>query len=213
MGVFYQDDVYGLQGLAGVQKYIKETGKESLKICPIKYRRHQTNLKDEADELEKCEVDSIIFISTPSQAKSLLENLDPTFLSTKKLLGVEDLAGAFFQSFLKKLGLSMMLVHVVPPIESSSLQIVKDFKKEGGSWGVPLNSYTFEAYINTKLFLYLLEQIKGPVTKEALVKAAESIRNLDFGGLKLNFNLDKRQLLHTVWISSDNGEVVMESIK
>ena len=45
-----------------------------------------------------------------------------------------------------------------------------------------------------------------PITKQAIVQAAQSIRNEEYKGLKLQFNAKTNGINNTIWLSTQDGD-------
>jgi hypothetical protein len=71
-----------------------------------------------------------------------------------------------------------------------------------------MTAVTFEGFINSSILAMSLENIEPPFTKEKILAELESIRNLNFKGLKLNFNPETRELSNHVWIDTGHGHWV-----
>ncbi len=77
----------------------------------------------------------------------------------------------------------VVMTQVVPALDSN-LPIVKEARKAlGESYGY----VSLEGYIVGKMFLAIMENIKGDITRANFLKSVKG-HNFDIGGLKLNFN-------------------------
>ena len=89
---------------------------------------------------------------------------------------------------------------IVPNFHTEKLRIIDEYKAAIDKIGEPYTYESFEAYINANIFFLLLSKIEWPLTKEKIIAAAESIKDLNFKGLYLNFNPKTRELSDKVWI-------------
>ncbi len=82
---------------------------------------------------------------------------------------------------------NIVLTQVVPSIDSS-LPIVNDARKILGD---QINSSSLEGYIVGKMFLAIMRNIKGDLTRANFLAAAKG-KTFDLGGLALNFTDDNQ---------------------
>ena len=189
-----------------MKAYIADNKDKSISICEIPYIHNQTNMDIQVKKLKACKPNAIAFFSPPAQARALLDRFDTPYLADLHILGIENLQDKIFQDFKKARGFKSYIFTIIPDLNNLKLSIIRDYQRDAKRLGFKVNASTLEAYLNGKLFFYLVKQIKGPVTKEALIKVVENIKDLDFGGLKLNFDPKTRQLLHTLWLDQGEGE-------
>lgn len=86
-----------------------------------------------------------------------------------------------------KVSENIILTQVVPSIESS-LPIVNDARK---TLGDQINSSSLEGYIVGKMFLAIMRNIKGDITRANFLAAARG-KTFDLGGLALDFTDDNQ---------------------
>jgi len=200
--LFYQDDDYGKSALKGTLNYLyKNIGAE---LVPVPYLRNTLDFAIQVEKIKGVDPDTMLFFSTAIAAQDLIRQLGIQFSGRKRLMGGRDMSESAFKSFITERGLKFIVTNVVPNPATSSLEIVKEFRKNIEKYKIPIGVFALEAYIGAKLFIYLSKQIKGTITKEAIIKITEQIKNQDFKGLKLNFDPQRRQLINTVWL--DTGE-------
>ena len=107
-----------------------------------------------------------------------------------------------FRKFLHTVGLELIISRVVPNIYTEKLQIIDEF-----NYSISKNNTnciksedSFEGYINARIFSFVLNSIDQPYTKEKIIATIEGMKNVNFGGLVLNFNSETRELSQAVWI-------------
>ncbi|MBK7982980.1 MAG: ABC transporter substrate-binding protein [Candidatus Competibacteraceae bacterium] len=95
-------------------------------------------------------------------------------------------------SFIKEMAVhnikdGVIMTQVVPPLDSS-LPIVEEARK---ALGGDIGNISLEGYIAGKLFLAILRNVKGELTRENFLKAVRG-RAFDLGGLPLDFSNDNQ---------------------
>ena len=198
---FFYQEVFGIRSSLDVMyKSLQEAG---IKWVDIPYSPNDVNFAIQIKKIKEENPGAIGFSGTTIAAKALIQQIGIRELMTKKLFGMSDYSEKVFRKFIKKEGLVFIFTSVVPNPETSQLEIAKEFRKEAKKFGVVLDGFSFEGYINASVFVYILKRLKGPITKESIIKVIEQIKNVNFKGLKLDFDQKTRRLSHSIWISPD----------
>lgn len=203
IALFYQDDAFGRDGLEGAKEALKKYNVS--KIIELPYERNQKGYAEQRGIIEKEQPDVIGIFAVPSAAQELLKGLPSNFLSDRILFGISDLGEAELQDYFKNRGLEVIHSSAFPDIKHSDLPLIKEFRAFAQRHNLTIGPFAFEAYIGAKLFLHLINNIKGPITKEKIIEEAEALKKVDFGGFMLNFDPETRTLLDALWISRGDG--------
>lgn len=158
-----------------------------------------TNFQPLIKEMLDFGPDAIGLFTTARAASDFIRQTGAHNLAHKRLFGIRGDDQQFRDTLVRE-GLAQQLINGknFPNPQTSNLEIVQDYRK--AMQNTDLTIFGLEGYISGKLFADLAQRISGTVTKESLVAAAEAIKNYNFKGLLLNFDPQKRQLYHTVWI-------------
>ncbi len=202
--LFYQNDTFGIIPKDAALKVLKKHGITD--IVEVPFERNDLNFKEQAKIIEEFNPGVIGFFGPSIAAQGLIRQMSARKLADKRMYGLSWLTGEVLQNFLKGKGLKMIIPNLVPDPKTSEIPIAKEFRQAAKKAGVPLYANAFEGYVNGALLVYLLEQIEGEVTADKLIKAAENIKNVDFNGIKLNFDPKSRVLSHQSWIDFGTGE-------
>ena len=114
LAVFYQNDDYGGEGLAGVESEVaklKEAGTDVSVLDTVSYERGETNMAVQALRLSGSGADAVVMYSTPAAAAALINEFQkleysPRILASTTLLDPSLLAnpgmqGALLSTFLR----------------------------------------------------------------------------------------------------------------
>jgi ABC-type branched-subunit amino acid transport system substrate-binding protein len=196
---FYPTD----ESAEGTEEHIRLSGIPKDNYILVTYHPASTSFKKQVEDIIKFNPDAIALFGTSRAATELIRQLGIQNLVKKWLLGVEQ-GDELFRAFLKEQGLTKQFIDTqnLPNPQTSNLEIVREYRKEMGT--KPLNVFSLEAYISGTLFAEIVKRIEGDITKENFIKAAEAIKDVDFKGLKLNFDPTTRQLSSQIWL--DTGE-------
>ena len=200
---FYQNDNFGLSCLAGAKKALKDAGIESIK--EISYRANDPNLEKQVKELLATEFDVLLLFATPIITVNFLRQVGTRAL-TKKLLGCDDTSGStFVRQYAANENLNFIVTNVVPNPQTSNLLIVKEFRELAAKYAIPLEPFALEGYIDAALTFALFLKAKN-ITPTDIIEVAEKVKNVDFKGLKLNFNPQDRSFMHKIWLNTGKSE-------
>lgn len=203
IALFYQNDGFGKDGLHGAKDELEKH--HFTQIIELPYERNQVDFSSQARIINKEDPDAIGFFGLTVSATTLIKNLGPQNWDKKILFGISDLSDEDFLNFVTDKGIKFLYTSTLPDWKNTDIPIVKDFHTFARSHGIKPDPFSFEAYVIAHVFLYLVKHAKTPITKESLLHAAEQIENVDFEGLKLNFNPETRVLLNTIWLAKNDN--------
>lgn len=203
---FYQDDVYGKGPLAAARELLPLMGIKEWKEVP--YNRNTTDFKHVVQQIKEFQPDALGLFSTSAPTKEMLRQVGIENLVNAKLFGISFLIDDSFTRFAKSLGLPSVFSNVVPNPATSKLPIVEHYRRLMNQNSLMYNVYSLEGYIGTRLLIDAVKEIDTieKVDHSTLLKKLESIKDLDFLGLPLNFNPKTRELSTTVWLDTGNEE-------
>ncbi len=197
----YQDDKWGQDLLDGAKQALAEAGIKDVLVTP--YTRNDSgSFQNAAQQIAAFKPDAVGFFGAPRVVQTVMKELNGDFLASKILFGDTVLGKQTFMDFIKEKGINITIAQAVPNPTSSDLEIVQEFRKHAARAGVPTDTVSLEGYITGQVFLYFMDQIKDDLSIENFIKVVEATKEQDFKGLKLNFNPNNRQLLHTVWMNT-----------
>lgn len=203
--IFYQQDSYG----EGPKEAVKATLRRLniTNFTEIPYERNELDFTDKVKQIKNFDPDSIVFISTSVPAQNLIRQLGADFFSGKNIYGTSNNFGeASFKNFMKLKGLNFFIANVVPNPEVSDTEIAKEFRNKAYKGNIVIDTISFEGYILASLTVYVLEQIKGEITKQKIIDVIRGMKDFDFKGLKLSYNPELNTLSNDLWISEGFDE-------
>lgn len=186
---------------SGVVELLKQAGVTEDNYIEVSHKRNITDMSKQAETIKKFKPDAIIFWTTSSASMAIIKALGAENLIGIKMVGA-DLRNPRFNAFLKSMGLSENYIdaQALPNPATSPIEILEEYRAALG--GKPVDGLSAEAYICASIFIYLLKQTNGSTNKEEIIKAAEAIKNLDMGGIKLDFEPKDRRLSRFIWLST-----------
>ncbi len=100
----------------------------------------------------------------------------------------------------KGLNENVIITQNEPNPETSQMPLMKEYRQAMGTRS--LDVFSFEGYLNAAVLVEVLKKMTEPVSKEAVFRHMQAIKQWDFGGFELDYEPVRRQLYHTMWIDS-----------
>lgn len=117
-------------------------------------------------------------------------------------LGLSELSA--IQNAIRQLrGIEVITSSVVPDPLQSEIPLVKTFRSQM-KINLPhrlISPFFLEGYINGRLFIEALKNMKRPFTTMRLIKSLESFSDMSLDGLPISFNKKTRTLSSAVWVN------------
>ena len=208
--IFYQDDAYGRAGRDPAIKRLKDKYGIN-EILEVPHPVGSLKMDKLAEQVIKFGPSAILFFSISVAAQELVESMGIKAVMNVAMLSVSFMSHGF-SDYLKSKGLSSVLSQVVPSPQGNTL-IAQEFNEDIKKYipSAKVNSDVFEGYIGASLLVEGLKTLGSSITMDKLFNYYASLKDFDFKGLKLNYNPQTRQLLHTVWL--DTGAKEWEQIE
>ncbi len=204
---FYQNDAYGLGPLEAAKITLSKMGLTDWVDIP--YTRNEFNIESAVAKIKETKPDAIALFSTGVATSELIRRLGSENLTTKVLFTISFAADNAFKSFARSKGVNIIFAHVVPNPEESDIPLVKEYREGIKKTGALTSTFSLESYIAMSIFAHAAEKISksnNKITKENMITALESIKDLDLDGIKLNFDPESRELSQTVWLDTGASE-------
>jgi branched-chain amino acid transport system substrate-binding protein len=179
--VFYQNDSYGQAGLKGVEMALEKLG--SKPVATGSYERGTVLITDALNTIRAAAPEVVIMVGTYAPSANFVmsakwSNFDPYFHSVS-FVGADEFAQLIGTGGDSE---GVIVTQAVPPQSSTSpaLQEYRDLLKKSYPSDKP-NFVSLEGFINAKVLVAVLNKMGKDVTREAFIKTAEGLKNLDVG--------------------------------
>lgn len=213
VAIFYQDHPFGMSVHTGVYEQLKKMPNfTEEQIAHVPYARSSLELSaDILDKIKQFAPDLMFLGASRAIAQELVRKLSPGFFVRTKLLA-HGVATTYYRHFLVARGLDVLMTSVVPSPFDLLMQIAREYRESVYAYlsEEPIDPLSFEGYVAADLFIDAVKHVPGQVTNEKLIDYFQRMHNIVYKGLSLNFDSQKRQLSHTVWI--DNGQKVWPAV-
>ena len=202
---FYQNDEYGQGVMSRVRPVLRKYGIKEWVEMP--YERNTTNFSHQIQLLKDKPVEALGLFSASFPTQEFLRQVGAARLTGIQVFSLAFVADDVFESFVRnELGLRCLISRDVPDPKNSDMQLVKEYRQSMDEIKQPYDTYSLEAYIGTEILCDAMTKIKGDITHTAVLTQIESMKSLDFKGLKLNFDPEDRQICKYVWLDFQDGK-------
>jgi branched-chain amino acid transport system substrate-binding protein len=199
IGVIYQDDDFGKEGVTGARaaaKYYKTTlAKEaSYKTGTVDFSPHMAAMKD-------AKVDAILLWTYLPQSAAIIKERAKMDWKVDLISDNTTISPALF-SLVGGMADGYMIITPYAPHDAlhiPGVKRVRDINKKYGNPAKTLADPTFNSYHYLAVFGYMEAMIEGlrragrDLNPESLIKGLESIKNHDMGGLCPNITFGPKQ--------------------
>jgi len=206
----YQSDSYGLGALEGSNQVIKKEGIKQ--VVNVGYERNTTTFASQIKQIKEASVTGLGFFSTSLAATEFIRQAGVEFFIGKKLFALSDLADESFKKFVAQRGLDLIISQFAPNPMTSTLPIVKEFRRALSEQGLSLaDVFTLEGYISSSLMLHILSKA-ADYSIDSINKIIATMKDELYKGLPLTFDPDTRELVHELWLDVGKHEWIEQKI-
>jgi ABC-type branched-subunit amino acid transport system substrate-binding protein len=190
IGVIYPEDAFGAAVLDGVKTALKTKGAEPVAVGS--YPRQTTDTDNAIRAVRAADPEAVVVVGPantvgPIIKKAHVQGWKPLFL-TVSFVGTDELileAGADSEG--------MVVTQVVPPYYQTDLKTVALYRKTMAKYypGEQPGFVSLEGFVDAMVLVEGIKRAGSDVTREGLIRAIESIHQLDVGlgpQLKLDFS-------------------------
>ncbi|MGZ5097021.1 MAG: ABC transporter substrate-binding protein, partial [Usitatibacter sp.] len=184
IAVFYQNDAYGLAGLAGVERALKKRNLEIAAKGTVE--RNTVEVKKAVDEMLKAKPQAVVMISAYKSCAAFIKDVkkagaSPTFWNVS-FVGSKALAKE-----LDKEGRGVQISQVMPFPWDSSVPVVKEYRKLLEEAKGEPGYGTLEGFIAAKVMVEGLKRAGKKIDRDSFIRAMESMNEFDTGGFKVSY--------------------------
>jgi branched-chain amino acid transport system substrate-binding protein len=204
IAILYQDDAFGLAGLAGVKKAMAK--REMSLVAEGTFKRNTTAIKSALLEIMKGQPQAVVTVGPYKPVAEFIKlarqlKVDAVYVAIS-FVGSDSLAQE-----LGNQGAGVVVSQVVPFPGDKSLPVVASY--QAALTAVNQNSkpgfVSLEGYLVGRLVIEALKRITGEPSREAFLQAIESAP-FDLGGIKLSFSATHNQGSNQVYFTVLQGD-------
>jgi len=187
IAVFYQDDAYGKAGLSGVQAAMD---RRKLAIAAMgTVQRNTVNVAEAVRVIAATKPQGIIMIGAYKSCAAFIKEMNKTGLKPD-YLNVSFVGSDALAQELGSEGHGVMISQVVPYPHDRQFPVADEFTRlaKAHAPNLKLSFNNLEGYIAAKAFVEGLQRAGSNLTREKLVDALETFKDVDLGNFRLSFS-------------------------
>lgn len=189
VAVLYQDDPFGLDGLAGAEKSMDRHKLEM--ATKAAYEKNTTRVEAAVKTIAEAKPQAVIMVSNTAASAEFVKQ-SRAIGNDAQLLAISVTDGPqLVKRIGKEVAHGLGLVQVVPDPGSRALAITRDLQddyKKYAPKGIELNHTLLEGYLSGKVLAEGLKRAGPQPTRKKLREALEAMRDYDAGGLSIRFS-------------------------
>ncbi|MGA7310059.1 MAG: ABC transporter substrate-binding protein [Pseudolabrys sp.] len=199
IAILYQDDAFGLAGLAGVKKAMAKRNMSL--VAEGTFKRNTTAIKSALLEIMKGQPEAVVTVGPYKPIAEFIKlarqlKVDATFVAIS-FVGSDSLAQELGHQ-----GAGVVVSQVVPFPRDKSLPVVTSY--QAALTAVNPNAkpgfVSLEGYLVGQLVVEALKRVQGDLTREAFLDAIDSAP-FDLGGVRLSFSATQNQGSNQVYFT------------
>lgn len=195
IAVFYQNDAYGLAGLAGVERALKK--RDLTLAAKATVERNTVDVAAAVAAMRKADPQAVVMISAYKSCAAFIRemkklDLNPTFWNVS-FVGSKALAQE-----LDRDGRGVQISQVVPFPWDLSVPVVKEYRALLAEAKGEPGYGTLEGFIAAKVMVEGLRRAGKNLTRDSFIKAMEGLDPYDVGGFKVAYSHDNHNGSHFV---------------
>lgn len=187
IGILHVDDAFGQDGLDGFKKAMA-----ARKLTPTtitKFARVKPDYQAAATEIVKAAPAALIIVSSAKNTSEVIKAIR----AQGGYMQIMTMSNNSSESFVKDLGPAgngVMVSQITPAPHLLSTQLGQEFKVAAKASGATVSYAAMEGFINAKVMVEGLKRAGPKLTREGFLRAMESMRRVDFGGLMVTYGPD-----------------------
>ena len=209
IAIFYQYDAFGEAVKKGT-----EIALAKYSMTPVgygDYERNTLNIEEGLAKIKAANPEAVVMVGTYSPLAKFVKaakqaGLTDTVFHTVSFVGPEAFAGE-----LGKDSDRCVVTQVMMPYGESNAPLIAEYKSALKKY-YPSDSPNFvsmEGFVNAKVLVEGLKRAGRDLTREGFIKAIESMKNVDLGGLTVSYDSSNHAGLKKVYITRiKNGKYV-----
>ena len=207
IAVFYQYDAYGFDGLIGTELALKEFHLEP--VARGSYVRGTLNVAEGLERIRRSQAQAVVMVGTYDACARFInlardKDYSPVFY-TVSFVGAEELARRITGAGRDTVLMSQVVPPPSPdPADPEATDAASQYIRLLARY-YPDDTPSFiglEGFLNARIMVEGLRKAGRDLTREGLIKAIESIRDLKLGpGMSITYGPNDRQGLDTIYFT------------
>lgn len=185
IGVAYQDDVFGQQGLEALTESMKKRNATLAAVAPIP--RGTVDVAKAVETLAAAQPQAILVLAQAKPSGAFIKGihekgLRPQFIVLSVASGLHD--------EIKEAAAGVIVTQIVPyPFTELGNTVVNEYQRIIAQTETNKLSFnSLEGFLNAKLVAHAIQKTSPPLTRAKLIGTLESFTNEDLGGFSVSYS-------------------------
>lgn len=190
VAVVYADIPFGKSGMAAVESLLKGHGAQSATGVPFALGA-KIDFKESLEKLRQSAPDVVILVSPPEPAGRFVQEYRSAALAAPIMTLSYGSSDTICAVAGEDKAYGVAVAQVFPNSGSPTIPLSRRFREDFQRFAPPNTTPTqlhYEGYITTLVLAEGLKRAGAPVTREKLVKALDSLKDVDLGGFVVDFS-------------------------
>jgi branched-chain amino acid transport system substrate-binding protein len=185
IGLLHVDDSFGQDGLEGFNKAMA-----AHKLTPViitKFARVNPDFAATAATLIKANPRALIIVSSAKNTVNVIKAIR----GQGSQIQIMTLSNNSSQSFVKELGAAgtgVIVSQITPAPHLVTTSLGQEFKVAAKASNATVSYAAMEGFVNAKVLVEGLQRAGRNLTREGLIKALESMKGVDLGGIMISYD-------------------------
>lgn len=204
VGVIYQNDEFGQDGLASAEKTVLTKATNLKIVAKAYYTRNTVEVGAAVKSMVDSEPKAVLVVGNTNATAAIVDALKKSMPRTK-LFTVSVVDPLQIVEKIKDNAQGLVIAQVVPNLYDPRFPLATEFKKFAERNKLPANPTVFEGYIMARVLFDAAKNVKGPLTAQTLKRELRS-KPVILGGMKFNLPEEQRttSFADTLIIGSGN---------
>jgi branched-chain amino acid transport system substrate-binding protein len=194
IAVFHQNDSYGQAGLAGVTRALKTRNLQVFTTATVE--RNSNDVAKAVAHMVERKPDAIVMVSTYGSCAEFIKQTKAKGLLTRyanvSFVGTKSLVKALGAD-----GKGVIISQVMPSPWAQRYQWVQEYQRLVKAQGEEPSYTSLEGFFAARVMVEALKR-GGDASRDALVRALESMRDVNFDGFRMNYGANDHNALEFV---------------
>ncbi len=190
VAVFYQNDAYGLAGLAGTEIAMQ---KRNLKVSVTStVERNTVKVEAAVKTIQAAKPDAVVMISAYTSIAEFVRQMQKAG-SNATFYNVSFVGSKALSDALGKDGVGVAISQVVPFPWGTAVPVVKEYQQLSKKAGfTDYNFSAMEGFLSAKVAVEGLRRAGRNLTREGYIAALEKMHDVDLGGFYVGYSPTNR---------------------
>lgn len=187
IGIVHVDDSFGRDALAGFGAAMKANGLRAALVA--KFDRARPDIQATMRAALQANPQALIIVGSATTTTELIKRLR----AAGSRMQVMTLSNNSSQSFVRNLGadgVGVIVSQVTPAPHLVSTPLGQEFKSVAAAGGATVSYAAMEGFVAAKVLVEGLRRAGRNLTRESFIRAMESMRKVDLGGLLVTYGPD-----------------------